>query len=405
MKLFNCIFFLSTLSVSFGQQYLPPDSLKGYYSFSQSILPDESGNGNDGVMIGNYSQEVFQNSAGFYYYNGGYATMGDVDAFEGSGNLTLFAFIYTNGVDLGGDNDESEHVPIISKWSNVGSVMNSSYRVYLNGQRLVAEFSDGVTTDSLSYDIYFGLLFSAWTPVTIIFEAGQATIYESWLPVANKTLSISTINNSTTDFFVGNLKHDVDPSYPTFHGSIDEVMVYNRAVTLCELQNFHLEEYTFPLNIHWSTQCDCLTAEYFSTTNYQWYDCNSGDILVGSNTATLSPPSNGSYACIVTYENGLCTDTTECIEITNLGVEEVGELEHFKISPNPAATEIQLEFFANGNNESVAEIFSSDGSLIKSFDSLKSNSIIDVSDLTKGMYFVVLRDNSGYSHTEKLVIE
>jgi PKD repeat protein len=65
---------------------------------------------------------------------------------------------------------------------------------------------------------------------------------------------------------------------------------------------------------------------------YQWLLCPSLTLIPGATSVEYTPPINGEYAVIVTLANG-CSDTSECITINTLDIEEISRLS--KLSPNP----------------------------------------------------------------------
>ncbi len=65
-----------------------------------------------------------------------------------------------------------------------------------------------------------------------------------------------------------------------------------------------------------------LTANSSDAT-YQWMDCSTYLPLFGETNQTLTPSIAGTYAVVVS--NGICTDTSACVFIDNLSVEEQEE--------------------------------------------------------------------------------
>lgn len=65
---------------------------------------------------------------------------------------------------------------------------------------------------------------------------------------------------------------------------------------------------------------------------YQWLLCPSLTLIPGATSVEYTPSINGEYAVIVTLANG-CSDTSDCISISTLGIEEFSEIVTF--SPNP----------------------------------------------------------------------
>lgn len=86
-----------------------------------------------------------------------------------------------------------------------------------------------------------------------------------------------------------------------------------------------------------------LIANNTSATSYQWMDCATDLELNGETNATYDADLNGSYAVIVT-ENG-CTDTSNCIIVNNVNLDDLTEREEFiKIYPNPTTGKVYMEF-------------------------------------------------------------
>src|SRR3989338_9654314 len=226
--------------------YILSNGLLGFYGFNEN-LEDNSGNGHNGVLVGNIDYEwtsgdLTSNVPYALFGNGTLVNCGDVDAFENTDTLSAYASIYC--FDLGGA-QESEQIPILSKWSSVNDPAESSFKFFMNGTHLVAAFSDGYTMDSVSVE-KASTYVELWLPLILgfTFENGVARIFVYEEEVARDTLSITSINNSATNFKIGGWKSDLNPSYENYTGYLDEVMLYNRVLHPCEM--FHNNSYGMP---------------------------------------------------------------------------------------------------------------------------------------------------------------
>lgn len=76
-----------------------------------------------------------------------------------------------------------------------------------------------------------------------------------------------------------------------------------------------------------------------SGSSYQWVNCPSYTPISGANSQVYSATANGSYAVIIT--NNGCTDTSNCINVSNIGLNEIENLK-FSAIPNPTFNEITL---------------------------------------------------------------
>ncbi|TPD65386.1 T9SS type A sorting domain-containing protein [Flavobacterium microcysteis] len=127
-------------------------------------------------------------------------------------------------------------------------------------------------------------------------------------------------------------------------------------------------------------QGSTITASATGAT-YQWINCANNQPIDGATNASYTASANGSYAVIVT-QNG-CSATSNCVQITNLGVDTFvkGGL---KIYPNPTADQL----FVQLNDATEITIVDMTGKTIQR-ETLKSgNNSIDVSSLASGMYFI-----------------
>ncbi len=115
---------------------------------------------------------------------------------------------------------------------------------------------------------------------------------------------------------------------------------------------------------------------------YQWINCANNQTILGATNQTFTATANGNYAVVITAGN--CLDTSNCVLIQSVSLEEAIENSSVLVYPNPAndffIVEAELE-------DLEFEIFDSQGRFI-----LKSHfshsTIINSSRFESGMYFV-----------------
>jgi hypothetical protein len=79
---------------------------------------------------------------------------------------------------------------------------------------------------------------------------------------------------------------------------------------------------------------------------YQWLDCdNNFALIAGETSQSFTATSNGNYAVAVTENN--CIDTSSCVNITGIGINEWTSAINMAISPNPNAG----SFFVSSGKE------------------------------------------------------
>ncbi len=76
-----------------------------------------------------------------------------------------------------------------------------------------------------------------------------------------------------------------------------------------------------------------------SINTFQWVDCATGDPIVGATSSSFSPTTNGSYQVIGTNPAG-CVETSNCVTISTIGIDELSLDALISVYPNPATTTV-----------------------------------------------------------------
>ncbi|QNR25456.1 LamG-like jellyroll fold domain-containing protein [Croceimicrobium hydrocarbonivorans] len=137
-----------------------------------------------------------------------------------------------------------------------------------------------------------------------------------------------------------------------------------------------------------------------TAATYQWLKCTDNySKIVGATRRQFTFVLNGSYAVEVSL-NG-CVDTSACIVITNVGLEELNA-DMLHIYPNPAQNHINLEYPAGSFDK--YELLSLDGALIKQGKLNRSgNSVIELAQIPGGLFFIRTIGSAG-TLTQKIQI-
>lgn len=87
---------------------------------------------------------------------------------------------------------------------------------------------------------------------------------------------------------------------------------------------------------------DTLKANAGGTTSYQWVDCSNGFTAIpGETKRNFLAQRNGSYAVIIS--DSICSDTSACINITDIGLVHYIISKNIKVYPNPTEGDFTLE--------------------------------------------------------------
>ena len=129
-----------------------------------------------------------------------------------------------------------------------------------------------------------------------------------------------------------------------------------------------------------------LTSEQSNAT-YQWLDCGSGIVPIGGATGqSYTPTLDGSYAVMVSQ--GGCTDTSACVTVIVIGVEESDFSQQLSVYPNPGAGWFRLDLGEELWEVNV-EVWDAQGKRVwkKREEGIREMEL-DLNDVSSGMYFV-----------------
>ncbi|MFN4235397.1 MAG: T9SS type A sorting domain-containing protein [Bacteroidia bacterium] len=133
-----------------------------------------------------------------------------------------------------------------------------------------------------------------------------------------------------------------------------------------------------------------------TNASYQWLDCgNNYAVISGATSQVFTPAVSGSYAVQLT-ENG-CVDTSACVSITILGIEESNKENTWSIYPNPNRGHFTIEAQAGMQ----FELMDYTGKIILSYQAWQDRIHIQ-EELSSGLYLI---RNTESGSVQKLVIQ
>ena len=204
-------------------------SLVGYWHFEENGgLADASGNGNDGSMAGSDNATNVTGIIGEALEFGG---NNDFVTVSNSGSLQVFGNVsFTFWARVNGDGTSAGTHGIITKriWHNDPQ----GYQVYLYPNSDQISYSFGNNTGYEGYSSEPSTIdYGAWYHYAVVQNATHVAFYKDGsLISSNKTVS-SSFGSDSTPLYLGT-------GYGTFHsfnGTLDEVAIYNRALTPAEV--------------------------------------------------------------------------------------------------------------------------------------------------------------------------
>jgi len=227
--------FLITLSIQLFSQ-IPVDNLEAYYKFENSV-EDNSGNNRHGTIFGNpiYVTGIDGLALKFDGIN-------DFVQIINSSDLILQNFTISAWVRWEGDPDADGSWAIISNW--YGGSNYQHYGLRMGTIQPDIPFNHAVIfyDDGSEWDWVYGykeeISNEGWHSVIGVIEAGIiAKIYLDGYLVGEDDTSIPTEINPTGDLFIARDGNGDGSTAPVerWNGSIDEIRIYNRALTETEI--------------------------------------------------------------------------------------------------------------------------------------------------------------------------
>ena len=272
---------LFTGTSAFAQ--IPTNGLIGFWPFNGNAN-DESGNGNNGIVTGAFlSNDRFGNSNAAYSFNGKdnfIKVLNSTTLKSPKSEITMCAWIKVNNWFF----TSKGWAPIISK-----STKNSGgqYRALLNNANKFEISFDEYGYSPTSSNPW---KFDNWYFIAIVINNKSCKTYINC--TLNSDLSFNNYmpgyNDASTDMFFG---YDPLGDYEFLNGSLDDIRIYNRALSDCEI---------FTLcNIETNrvTVYDTIRVEVYDTVKLSVIDT----LVIDANFKGDGP--NNSHSTIKVYPN------------------------------------------------------------------------------------------------------
>jgi hypothetical protein len=205
--------------------YVPTDGLVGWWPFNGNAN-DESGNGNDGTVNGaTLTEDRFGNAESAY------------ELTEYSNNI-----IFTNNPQF--DFSDTNDITVTYWLKRTTGVILSVYK-YVNGDATPSDFAIAAGLETSlnligngTNVLPFAFEGNEWQHITAIFSAdsNQSKVYLNGNLVLQGTLNVNNTNGPAP--LAINYAYGID-NYTRGLGKIDDLCIYNRALTPQEIQNLY----------------------------------------------------------------------------------------------------------------------------------------------------------------------
>jgi hypothetical protein len=138
-----------------------------------------------------------------------------------------------------------------------------------------------------------------------------------------------------------------------------------------------------------ATQNNAVLTATASVAWYQWIDCATGSPIANAINQSYTATANGQYAVIVTQNN--CTDTSSCLTVTGIGVEENAFAQKMQLFPNPNSGAFTIDL-GTTYSDMLVTITDLSGRVVYEQRYVNTDKINLQLNEANGMYFVTLRN-------------
>lgn len=135
----------------------------------------------------------------------------------------------------------------------------------------------------------------------------------------------------------------------------------------------------------------CTATGTTAGATFQWIDCANNSPIAGATALNYTATANGNYAVIMAIGN--CSDTSNCVSVTGIGIEENNFATKVNLYPNPNSGAFVIDLGANYEDVSVV-ITDLAGRTVHAQNANNANLIPVEFDSAAGMYIVTVVSGS-----------
>ena len=408
------IFGLAATTIAQVPSYVPTNGLVGWWPFTGNAI-DSSGNGNNGTVNGAIpDNDRYGSTNHSYLFNGinNYIRVSNNPNLVLDSNFTISCWVKILGLNTFNTflSNASNNQTGVSGWvwgyANFSSPAKIHFQAY--------PFYNNSTLSQIG-----GNLTNTWHNISVTYDKGDSKLKYFVNGQMTDTFTIAyNITNANLDFFIGNHFQNNNPSTPvptngSFNGNIDDIGIWNRALTQQEITDLYngcqLAVNTQPTNqtININNNAQFVVSSSDPGATYQWqtdfgvgfqnlnnvgqYSGTANDTLDIANV-TLSNNSQP-FRCIIS--SGSCTDTSNVAVLTvnnNTGINEVSQSNLFSVYPNPANSQINVKANAKLLG-SIYTVYDNTGKLVLTGKINSENTVIELGNLSGGIYLFSVGEN------------
>ncbi|WP_341900408.1 DUF2341 domain-containing protein [Fluviicola taffensis] len=219
---------------------------------------------------------------------------------------------------------------------------------------------------------------------------------------------------ATTTYHVQATDNNGCQSFDSIQIQFQTPVYLNRSIQKCFGEDYHIGTHTYTSNgtyidtLAGVSNCDSIITTQLTfqedidsqiqqigltlvadlgATGYQWVDCTAGNTPIpGATNSFYEATQNGSYAVISMI--GSCSEQSNCIAISTVGLEELNQIDNLSLFPNPTNGNLTIQ----SSNSQELKIIDIIGNVVRKENIVAGVSKqIDVTSLGAGSYYLQSR--------------
>jgi hypothetical protein len=440
--LFTAIAILGFTSITIAQvpSYVPASGLVGWWPFNGNAN-DESGNGNNGTVNGaTLTTDRFSSLNAAYHLDGIGNNIHVANNFFDNGSVSWSISIWYNLDQLPNPNNgNSSHTLFnTSPHNGLGLGMNwgssSKYSLFLGEGTPANSWNTSIFNVQSSQNVTI----NSWHNVVLVKSGNIFSLYIDGVFDTNWT-SGTTISSYLYQMYFGST--DPVASAEVIIGDIDDIGIWNRALTECEIQDLYNAQLNSSTSIQAGTDVSIcegndLIFNGSGGSNYTWNNgvqngmaytpsisqeyivigqdannCYGTDTiyveLIPNTTATQTETAldsytwpinsqtytqSGTYTAVIPNAAGCDSTITLDLSLDFTGIEDNSQSALFSVFPNPAQSLINIKVDSKLIG-SVYTIYDNTGRAVLSGKLNSKDTTIELNNLSGGIYMLSVGEN------------
>ena len=205
------------------------------------------------------------------------------------------------------------------------------------------------------------------------------TMVNCQTPILNLTISQSTFDTTAVSSC---------ESYDWNGQTYNQSGIYFGTISNCVTPVLNLTIDSLSVDIS-ASDMTLIASQSGVNTTYQWIDCASNMPIINATDQSFTATLSGLYAVILS--NGICTDTSACLQVSDAGLGDIFKND-IKIFPNPS--DGLLTIASDDKPIGHYQVFDLQGRLIISGNSQLQKLQLDLTALNQGSYIIRVAEQS-----------